>query len=47
MIVTLFLIGASLSREMLKRVGFRPLLLGIILWILISAVSLWAVTRYW
>src|SRR5690606_19455723 len=47
MIATLFLIGASLSREMLKRVGFRPLLLGIILWIVISAVSLWAVTRYW
>jgi len=47
MIVTLFLIGASLSREMLARVGLRPLFLGIILWIVISGVSLWAVTRYW
>jgi uncharacterized integral membrane protein (TIGR00698 family) len=47
MIVTLFLIGTSLSGEMLKRVGFRPLLLGIILWLVISSISLWAVTRYW
>ncbi|MGI8638745.1 MAG: YeiH family protein [Pyrinomonadaceae bacterium] len=41
--VTLFLIGASLSRETLKKVGVKPLFQGIILWILISFVSLWAV----
>ena len=41
--VTLFLIGASLSRETLKKVGVRPLIQGVILWILISVVSLWAV----
>lgn len=41
--VTLFLIGASLSREMLKKVGIKPLIQGIILWIVISLVSLWAV----
>ncbi len=41
--VTLFLIGASLSRETLKKVGFKPLLQGVILWIVISIVSLWAV----
>lgn len=43
MIVTLFLIGASLSRKTLKAVGVRPLLQGVILWVVISAVSLWAV----
>ena len=43
MIVTLFLIGASLSRKMLKEVGARPLIQGLFLWIVISAVSLWAV----
>ncbi len=43
MTVTLFLIGASLSRKTLKAVGLRPLLQGLILWVLISAVSLWAV----
>ncbi len=41
--VTLFLIGASLSRETLKKVGIKPLLQGVILWIVISIASLWAV----
>ncbi len=43
--VTLFLIGASLSREVLKKVGIRPLLQGIILWLIISLVSLFAVLQ--
>jgi uncharacterized membrane protein YadS len=43
MVVTLFLIGASLSRETLRSVGARPLIQGVLLWIVISAVSLWAV----
>jgi uncharacterized integral membrane protein (TIGR00698 family) len=42
--VTLFLIGASLSRRSLAAVGVRPLILGVVLWILISAAGLWAVT---
>jgi uncharacterized integral membrane protein (TIGR00698 family) len=41
--VTLFFIGASLSRETLKKVGVKPLIQGVLLWILISIVSLWAV----
>jgi uncharacterized integral membrane protein (TIGR00698 family) len=41
---TLFLIGASLSRRSLAAVGLRPLLLGVMLWVLISAAGLWAVT---
>jgi uncharacterized integral membrane protein (TIGR00698 family) len=41
--VTLFLIGSALSRKSLASVGFRPLILGVTLWILISAVGLWAV----
>jgi uncharacterized integral membrane protein (TIGR00698 family) len=43
--ITLFLIGAGLSRKSLARVGARPLLLGVLLWIVISAVSLFAVMR--
>ena len=43
--VTLFLIGASLSRETLKKVGINPLIQGVFLWLLISIVSLWAVLR--
>lgn len=37
---TLFFIGASLSVDVLKQVGFRPMIQGISLWIVISVVSL-------
>jgi uncharacterized integral membrane protein (TIGR00698 family) len=43
MTITLFLIGASLSRKTLKAVGVRPLLQGVILWAVITLVSLLAV----
>ncbi len=43
--VTLFLIGASLSREVLKKVGVRPLAQGVLLWLVISIVSLLAVLK--
>ena len=43
MTLTLFLIGASLSRKTLKSVGAMPLVQGVTLWIVISIVSLWAV----
>lgn len=45
MTVTLFLIGASLSRETLKKVGVRPLIQGVLLWIVISVTALFAVLR--
>jgi len=38
--ITLFLIGSGLSKETLKTVGFRPILLGTILWVIVSSVSL-------
>ena len=38
--VTLFFIGASLSLDVLRQVGLRPLLLGILLWIMVSVISL-------
>ena len=40
LIVTMFFIGASLSTDVLKAVGFKPLLQGILLWIVISVSSL-------
>lgn len=43
--VTLFLIGAGLSRKSIASVGTRPLLLGVMLWVVISAISLFAVMR--
>ncbi|WP_400193544.1 YeiH family protein [Hymenobacter sp. B81] len=41
--LTLFLIGAGLSSRVLKAVGPRPLVQGVVLWVLISAVSLWVI----
>lgn len=41
--VTLFLIGAALSRRTLAAVGIRPLILGVVLWLIISAAGLWTV----
>ena len=38
--LTMFFIGASLSLDVLRQVGVKPLLQGVLLWVLISAVSL-------
>lgn len=40
LVLTLFLIGANLSRENLKQVGFRPLAMGVTLWLIVAGVSL-------
>jgi uncharacterized integral membrane protein (TIGR00698 family) len=45
--VTLFLIGASLNRETLRRVGVRPLLQGLTLWIIVGAATLALVLFNW
>jgi uncharacterized integral membrane protein (TIGR00698 family) len=44
---TLFLIGASLSPAQIKRVGPRPLLQGVLLWIVVGTVSLLAIRLGW
>ncbi|MCI1647059.1 MAG: YeiH family protein [Bacteroides sp.] len=38
--ITLFFIGASLSRDVLKAVGVRPLVQGVLLWLTISVSTL-------
>ena len=38
--ITLFFIGASLSRDVLKAVGIRPMIQGVLLWITISLSTL-------
>lgn len=45
--LTLFFIGAGLSRNTLKNVGSKPLLLGISLWIFIGVVSLAFIYSYY
>lgn len=43
MVVSLFLVGASLSRPALRAVGVRPFLQGVLLWVVVAATSLGAV----
>ena len=38
--VTLFFIGASLSRDVIKQVGIKPMIQGVLLWIVISVATL-------
>ena len=40
MTLGLFLLGAGMSVEALRRVGWRALALGVALWVFISAASL-------
>lgn len=44
--ITLFLIGAGLSRDALRNVGIRPVAQGIILWAFISVISLLVVRSF-
>lgn len=43
MVVTLFLIGASLSLESIRNVGIKPLMQAVLLWIVIGLSSLFVV----
>ncbi len=43
---TLFLIGAGLSKDVLKVVGIKPLIQGIILWAIISVSSLFLILNF-
>lgn len=40
LIITMFFIGASLSKDVIKSVGVKPLIQGVLLWIVISVGSL-------
>jgi len=42
---TLFLIGSGISRGTLKEVGWRPLLLGVLLWLGVGITSLYFIRR--
>lgn len=47
LIFTLFLIGANLSPTALRKVGPRPLLQGVLLWIVVAVCSLLAIRAGW
>lgn len=42
--VTLFLIGTDLSVDVIRKVGVKAILFGVILWVLISTVSFIVIT---
>ena len=44
--LTLFLIGCGLNRKTISSVGFKPLIQGVILWVIIATAALWAVTTF-
>jgi uncharacterized membrane protein YadS len=45
--VTLFLIGTGLNKETIQRVGFRPLLQGLVLWITVGVSTLTLIRMNW
>jgi uncharacterized membrane protein YadS len=45
--VVLFLIGTGITRNTLKEVGVRPLVQGVMLWIVVASLSLWAIHAGW
>lgn len=45
--VTLFLIGSGISRATLKQVGVRPLVQGVVLWLIVGALSLILIQADW
>ena len=45
--VTLFLIGTGISRASLRSVGARPLLQGLVLWIIVATTSLLVIRAGW
>ena len=47
LIFTLFLIGATLSPAALRKVGPRPLIQGVLLWLVVGALSLLAIRYGW
>lgn len=47
LMVTLFLIGTGLSKETLKKVGVRPLVQGLTLWIIVGSSTLALILLNW
>jgi uncharacterized membrane protein YadS len=45
--VTLFLIGTGMSRASMKQVGIRPLIQGVLLWIIVAVTSLLIIRAGW
>jgi len=44
---TLYLIGTGISQSTVRQVGIRPMLQGVLLWVVVAATSLWVITAGW
>jgi uncharacterized integral membrane protein (TIGR00698 family) len=44
---TLYLIGTGISRATVRQVGVRPMLQGVLLWIVVATASLWLISAGW
>ncbi|HZR25729.1 MAG TPA: putative sulfate exporter family transporter [Vicinamibacterales bacterium] len=47
LVVTLFLIGANMTRSTIRRVGVRPFAQGVLLWLLVASATLGAIELGW
>lgn len=47
LVATLFLVGAGVSREALAQVGVRPIILGVVLWVIVASATLGEVWAGW
>jgi len=47
LVVTLFLVGSTLTREALKKVGARPFLLAVLLWVFVASATLGVLLAGW
>jgi uncharacterized integral membrane protein (TIGR00698 family) len=45
--VTLFLIGSGLNRKAIGTIGWRPMALGLLLWLIVSAATLLCIRASW
>jgi uncharacterized membrane protein YadS len=45
--VTLFLIGTGISKKTLKQVGVRPMVQGVVLWLVVGTLTLLAIRAGW
>jgi len=44
--LTLFLIGCGLNAKVLRAVGIRPFVQGVVLWVLIAGAALWSIVSF-
>ena len=47
LVLTLYLLGCGITREALRKVGPRPLVQGVALWIIVGATTLGAIMQGW